>query len=64
MLQTAMASGDDTVKTLVMMYPIALLLYGIVSWLCYVKDRRLVFWILVVMMALTDAMMLVICPVY
>ena len=64
MLQTAMASGDDTVKTLVMLYPVVVVLYGIVSWLCYVKERLLVFWILVAMMALTDIMMFVICPIY
>ncbi len=33
MLQSSMASGDDTVKTLVMLYPVAVILYGIVSWL-------------------------------
>lgn len=64
MLQSSMASGDDTVKTLVMLYPVAVILYGIVSWLCYVKERMLLFWILVVMMALTDIMMFVICPIY
>lgn len=63
-LQSSMASGDDTVKTLVMLYPVAVILYGIVSWLCYVKERMLLFWILVVMMALTDIMMFVICPIY
>lgn len=62
MLQSAMSSGNDTVKTLVMFYPIAVILYGIVSWLCYVKDRLTVFWVLVVMMALTDVMMFLLCP--
>lgn len=61
MLQSAMSSGDDTVKALVMMFPIAVVLYGIVSWVCYVKERLLVFWILVAMMTLTDVVMLVIC---
>lgn len=64
MLQSSMASGEDTVKTLVMLYPVAVILYGIVSWLCYVKERMLLFWILVAMMALTDIMMFVICPIY
>lgn len=63
MLQSSMASGDDMVKTLVMIFPIAVILYGIVSWLCYVRDRKLVFWILVVMMALTDILMFIVCPI-
>lgn len=59
-LLSAMSAADDTLRTLLWLYPAYVVCAAVCAWICY-PARKDVAWILIILLALSHAGMYFLC---